>query len=81
MTANKKAKPDKIDTDTSESGTTKRGYRSTNFDTPNAIASQRGTKSRQVQGKKLSKKNDLIEKLVPMDDQDDSDHERIVFIR
>ena len=41
-------------------------------------ASQRGTKSAQVQRKRLSKKDRITEILVPMYDQHDAKHKRIV---
>ena len=59
---------------------TRRNGQSKNFKAPNATASARGTQSARAQGKKLSRPKTTIEHKIHMEDQNDSEHERVVFI-
>ena len=76
----KKTKINQNPTNDSESETTRREGRSKNFKVPNQTASARGTISAKAQGKKVSTQKIITEVLIPMEEQRNSSHERVVFI-
>ena len=80
-TASKAKKKTKMDDAGNDSTPTKRNSRSKNFATPNTLASARGTMSAKALGKNISAKT-ITETIIPipMEDQQDEDHERVVFL-
>ena len=60
--------------------TTKRGGRSKRMAVPNPIAQARGTLSAIKKGKKVSNHKILKETVIPLDDRNDKEHEKVVFI-
>ena len=78
-TATQKPKKSKNNDNDGEK-TTKRGGRSKNFSVPDGTASLRGTLSAKAQGKKSSKAKIITEMVIPMEDQQNTEHERVVFL-
>ncbi|KAL8905498.1 MAG: hypothetical protein Q9207_002601 [Kuettlingeria erythrocarpa] len=79
----KKAKKDTgVDTeDAGDAAEPGRSSRSKNFRVPNKKAAERGKASAVAQGNKTAKGKKLtVEKFIPMVDENDEDHERVVFV-
>ena len=64
----------------STSASTKRNNRSKQWQQPNVVASRRGTMAAKAVGKRTSEQSVSITTVVLMDDENDKDHDKVIFI-